>query len=129
MCKKAIVYVSNDSKESAELSTFHPISEAKDYFFFKNMVTAALAICYLCVSQVKDHKRLFKGPDYWQPCTPDEAGAKRISFKNVPKVVMPPLLMEDLEMALFQIKDNMDPAYIKKLVKWSQKNSNMPEGY
>ena len=51
-----------------------------------------------------------------------------MSIKNVPKLVMLPLLMEDLKMALFQIKDNTDPAYIKKWVKWVKKNSNMPEG-
>ena len=93
------------------------------------LVTAALAIRYLRVSQVKHFKRSVKGPDFWQPCAPDEPGEKKMNFKNVPKVVMPPLLMSDLEMALFEIKDNTDPTYIKKLVKWGLKNSNMPEGY
>jgi vacuolar protein-sorting-associated protein 4 len=93
------------------------------------LVTAALGIRYLRVSQVKHFKRSVKGPDFWQPCAADEPGAKKMNFKNVPKVVMPPLLMSDLEMALFEIKDNTDPAYIKKLVKWGLKNSNMPEGY
>ena len=48
-----------------------------------------------------------------------------VSLYNFPSLVMPPLLMEDLEMALFEIKNNIEPAYLKKLLKWGEKNSNM----
>ncbi len=48
-----------------------------------------------------------------------------MSTKQVPKLVMPPLIMKDLELALSEIKNNIDTAYLKKLVKWGEKNSDM----
>lgn len=91
------------------------------------VVEAALAIRYQRVSKTKYFKRSLKGEDYWQPCTKEEEGAKNMSIKKVPKIVMPPLMMADLEMALFEIKNNIENAYLKKLVKWGEKNSNMTE--
>jgi hypothetical protein len=39
-------------------------------------------------------------------------------IKQVTKLVMPPLIMEDLKLALSEIRNNIDNAYFKKLVKW-----------
>jgi len=89
------------------------------------VVEAALAIRYQRVAKVKYFKKSSKGEDHYQPCTKEEHGAKKMSVKQVPNLVMPPLLMEDLEMALFEIKNNVEPAYLKKLVQWGNKNSNM----
>jgi hypothetical protein len=50
-----------------------------------------------------------------------------MSIKKVPKLVMPPLIMEDLELALSEIKNNIDNAYLRKLRKWGEKNSDMRE--
>jgi SpoVK/Ycf46/Vps4 family AAA+-type ATPase len=91
------------------------------------VVKAARAIRYERVCRHQYFKRSIKGKDYWQPCSKEEQGAKRMSAKSIPKLVMPPLLMEDLEMALYEIKNNTDQAYIKKLITWGNKNSNMPE--
>ncbi len=90
------------------------------------IVEAALAIRYHRVSKTNFFKKSLKGPGYWQPCTKEEEGAKIMSIKQVPKVHMPPLLMTDLELALFSIKNNIETSYLKKMYKWGQKNgSNM----
>jgi len=91
------------------------------------VVETALAIRYQRVSKVKYFKRSIKGKGYWQPCTKEEEGARKMSIKQVPKILMPPLLMDDLEMALFEIKNNIEKGYLRKLVKWGEKNSNMTE--
>jgi len=91
------------------------------------VMAAALAIRYQRVSKIKYFKKSIKGKNYWQPCTKEEEGAKKMSITKVPKIVMPPLLMEDLEMALFEIKNNIETEYLKKLVKWGEKNFNMTE--
>jgi hypothetical protein len=78
------------------------------------------------VSKTNFFKKSLKGPGYWQPCTKEEEGAKIMIIKQVPKVHMPPLLMTDLELALFSIKNNIETSYLKKMYKWGQKNgSNM----
>jgi len=89
------------------------------------VVVAAMAIRYQRVAASKYFKRSIKGKNYWQPCTKHEEGARQMSIKQVPKLVMPPLIMQDLELALSEIKNNIDTAYLKKLVKWGEKNSDM----
>jgi vacuolar protein-sorting-associated protein 4 len=91
------------------------------------VVVAAMAIRYQRVAESKYFKRSIKGKNYWQPCTKEEDGATKMSIKKVPKLVMPPLIMEDLELALSEIKNNIDNAYLRKLRKWGEKNSDMKE--
>jgi hypothetical protein len=89
------------------------------------VVVAAMAIRYQRAAASKYFKRSIKGKHYWQPCTKHKEGARQMSTKQVPKLVMPPLIMKDLELALSEIKNNIDTAYLKKLVKWGEKNSDM----
>ena len=111
----------------ADIEQLALLTEQYSGSHISRVVAAALAICYQRVSKIKYFKRSIKGKNYWQPCTKEEEGAKRMSIKQAPKIVMPPLLMEDLEMALFEIKNNVEAGYLKKLVKWGEQNSNMTE--
>ena len=128
--KSNIFSADNGSNSNITIEDIEKIAILTDKYsgsHLNKVVKAARAICYERVCRHKYFKKSVKGKDYWQPCSKEEQGAKRMSAKSVPKLVMPPLLMEDLEMALYEIKNNTDSAYIKKLITWGNKNSNMPE--
>lgn len=128
--KSNIFSADNGSNSNITIEDIEKIAILTDKYsgsHLNKVVKAARAIRYERVCRHKYFKKSVKGKDYWQPCSKEEQGAKRMSAKSVPKLVMPPLLMEDLEMALYEIKNNTDSAYIKKLITWGNKNSNMPE--
>ena len=83
----------------------------------------------LRVNRTKTATHFRRCPNYkgkWQPCGPNEAGAKQMPYENVKNVHYPPVTMFDMEKALYCVQAQIDQEKLRKLIEWGRKNSTMP---
>jgi len=83
----------------------------------------------LRLNRTKEASHFRRSPVYkgkMQPCGPNEAGARKMAYKNVKNVHYPPITMFDMEKAVYCVKAQIDLEQLRKLIEWGRKNSSMP---
>jgi SpoVK/Ycf46/Vps4 family AAA+-type ATPase len=92
----------------------------------RNLVEAALFFRLKRTQNATHFRRSVGRKGFMQPCTEEEPGSKKMPYKNVKNVHFPPVVMADMEKALYTSKPQIDKDHIRKLKDWGKKNSQMP---
>ena len=92
----------------------------------RNLVEAALFFRLIRTQNATHFRRSVGRKGFMQPCAEEEPGAKKMPYKNVKNVHYPPVVMADMEKALYTSKPQINKDHIRKLKDWGKKNSQMP---
>ena len=92
----------------------------------RNLVEAALFFRLKRTQNATHFRRSVGRKGFMQPCAEEEPGSKKMPYKNVRNVHFPPVVMQDMEKALYTSKPQINKDHIRQLRDWGKKNSQMP---